>query len=69
MIRVEIGPDLFRAACNMGLEGLISKCRDRTYQVGRSKKVKNRQNSAMNGAMEAYGRPATSAFEGKADSG
>src|SRR5260370_10962464 len=22
------GPDLFRAACNMGLEGLVSKCRD-----------------------------------------
>jgi hypothetical protein len=21
----EIGPDLFRAACNMGLEGLVSK--------------------------------------------
>jgi bifunctional non-homologous end joining protein LigD len=25
----EIGPDLFRAACNMGLEGLVSKHRDR----------------------------------------
>ena len=25
----EIGPDLFRAACNMGLEGLVSKRRDR----------------------------------------
>jgi ATP-dependent DNA ligase len=24
----EIGPDLFRAACNMGLEGLVSKRRD-----------------------------------------
>ena len=25
----EIGPDLFRAACGMGLEGLVSKRRDR----------------------------------------
>ena len=25
----EIGPDLFRAACTMGLEGLVSKRRDR----------------------------------------
>jgi bifunctional non-homologous end joining protein LigD len=33
----EIGPDLFRAACNMGLEGLVSKHRDRPYQSGRSK--------------------------------
>jgi len=28
----EIGPDLFRAACRMGLEGLVSKRRDRQYQ-------------------------------------
>jgi bifunctional non-homologous end joining protein LigD len=27
----EIGPDLFRAACHMGLEGLVSKRRDRPY--------------------------------------
>jgi len=33
----EIGPDLFRAACDMGLEGLVSKRRDRPYQAGRSK--------------------------------
>jgi bifunctional non-homologous end joining protein LigD len=26
--RGEMGPDLFRAACNMGLEGLVSKRRD-----------------------------------------
>jgi bifunctional non-homologous end joining protein LigD len=32
----EIGPDLFRAACNMGLEGLVSKRRDRPYRAGRS---------------------------------
>jgi ATP-dependent DNA ligase len=42
----EIGPDLFRAACDMGLEGLVSKRRDRPYQAGRSKdwiKMKNRK--------------------------
>jgi ATP-dependent DNA ligase len=32
----EIGPDLFRAACNMGLEGLVSKRSDRPYRGGRS---------------------------------
>jgi bifunctional non-homologous end joining protein LigD len=45
----EIGPDLFRAACNMGLEGLVSKRRDSPYQAGRSKhwvKVKNRKHPA-----------------------
>jgi ATP-dependent DNA ligase len=30
----EIGPDLYRAACRMGLEGLVSKRRDRPYQAG-----------------------------------
>ena len=34
--RGEIGPDLFRAACNMGLEGLVSKRLDRAYRAGRS---------------------------------
>jgi len=51
----EIGPDLFRAACRMGLEGLVSKRRDRPYQSGRSKywvKVKNRQHPAMRRVME-----------------
>ena len=48
--RGEIGPDLFRAACRMGLEGLVSKQRERPYQAGRSRhsvKVKNRQHPAM----------------------
>jgi bifunctional non-homologous end joining protein LigD len=55
--RGEIGPDLFRAACRMGLEGLVSKRRDRPYQAGRSKhwvKVKNRQHPAMSRVMEAF---------------
>lgn len=46
----EIGPVLFRAACDMGLEGLVSKRRDRRYGAGRSKdwiKVKNRTHPAM----------------------
>jgi ATP-dependent DNA ligase len=31
----EIGTDLFRTACRMGLEGLVSKRRDRAYRGGR----------------------------------
>jgi hypothetical protein len=30
----EIGPDLFRKACEFGLEGLVSKRRDRPYSGG-----------------------------------
>jgi bifunctional non-homologous end joining protein LigD len=43
----EIGPDLFRHACLMGL---VSKHRDRSYRAGRSShwvKVKNRQHGAF----------------------
>jgi ATP-dependent DNA ligase len=53
----EIGPDLFRAACDMGLEGLVSKRRDQPYQSGRSKdwvKVKNRSHPSLNRVMEAF---------------
>jgi bifunctional non-homologous end joining protein LigD len=32
----EIGPDLFRKACEFGLEGLVSKRRDRPYRAGPS---------------------------------
>ncbi|WP_371260581.1 hypothetical protein [Bradyrhizobium sp. Ec3.3] len=52
----EIGPDLFRAACHIGLEGLVSKHRDRPYQAGRSMywvKVKNRTHPAMHRVMDA----------------
>jgi ATP-dependent DNA ligase len=55
----EIGPDLFRAACNMGLEGLVSKRRDRPYRGGRSKdwvKVKNRSHPAMDRVERAHAR-------------
>ena len=52
----EIGPDLFRAACRMGFEGLVSKRRDRPYQAGRTKhwvKVKNRDHPAMVRVMDS----------------
>jgi ATP-dependent DNA ligase len=54
----EIGPDLFRAACRTGLEGLVSKRRGRPYQAGRSKhwvKIKNRSHPAMSRVMESFG--------------
>jgi bifunctional non-homologous end joining protein LigD len=53
----EIGPDLFRAACNMGLEGLVSKRVDRPYRGGRSPdwvKVKNREHPAMERVKDAF---------------
>jgi bifunctional non-homologous end joining protein LigD len=54
----EIGPDLFRAACNMGLEGMVSKRTDRPYRAGRSPdwvKVKNRKHPAMYRVKDAFG--------------
>ena len=53
----EIGPDLFRKACEFGLEGLVSKRADRPYRAGRSKdwiKVKNRAHPAMDRVKEAF---------------
>ena len=53
----EIGPDLFRKACEFGLEGLVSKHRDRPYQFGRSKhwvKVKNRKHHTFDRVQEAH---------------
>lgn len=64
--RGELGPDLFRAACKLGLEGLVSKRRDRQYQAGRSKywiKVKNRRHPALkrqlSGVVEQLSRDRT----------
>ena len=54
----EIGPDLFWAACNLGLEGMVSKRADRPYRAGRSPdwiKVKNRKHPAMSRVMDALG--------------
>jgi bifunctional non-homologous end joining protein LigD len=41
---------LFKHACRLGLEGIVSKRRDRPYQSGRSKswlKIKNPESPAM----------------------
>ena len=53
----EIGPDLFRHACLMGLEGLVSKHRDSPYRGGRFDrwvKVKNRQHHPFSRVMEQF---------------
>jgi ATP-dependent DNA ligase len=53
----EIGPELFRKACEFGLEGLVSKRRDRPYRAGPSPhwvKVKNRAHPAMGRVMESF---------------
>jgi bifunctional non-homologous end joining protein LigD len=55
--RGEIGPDLFRHACMMGLEGLVSKRSDRAYRGGTSKdwiKMKNSTHPAMERVIEAF---------------
>ena len=54
----EIGPDLFRHACLMGSEGLVSKHRDSPYRGGRFDrwvKNKNRQHPAFSRVMDAFG--------------
>jgi bifunctional non-homologous end joining protein LigD len=54
----EIGPELFRHACLMGLEGLVSKLKDRLYRSGRSPhwvKNKNRQHQAFSRVMDTFG--------------
>ena len=53
----EIGPKLFRAACNFGLEGMVSKRADRPYRAGRSKDwvtVKNRNHPAYRRVVDRY---------------
>jgi bifunctional non-homologous end joining protein LigD len=53
----EIGPDLFRQACKFGLEGLVSKRRDRPYRAGRSPnwvKMKTRNHPSMNRVKDAF---------------
>jgi len=52
-----IGPDLFRAACGMGLEGIVSKRIDRPYRGCRLKgwvKVKNREHHAFARVVESF---------------
>ena len=53
----EIGPDLFRHACLMGLEGLVSKHRESSYRGGRFRhwiKVKNRQHPAFSRVQDQF---------------
>jgi len=53
----EIGPDLFRHACKFGLEGLVSKRRDRPYRGGPSKhwiKVKNPAHPAYRRVQDQF---------------
>ena len=53
----EIGPDLFRKACEFGLEGMVSKRRDSVYRGGRSPswiKVKNRSHPALDRVRESF---------------
>ena len=53
----EIGPDLFRHACLLGLEGMVSKHRDRPYRPGRSPswvKVKNRKHPAFSRVLDQF---------------
>jgi bifunctional non-homologous end joining protein LigD len=50
-----IGPRLFEQACKMGLEGIVSKRRDRGYKAGPCKdwiKIKNPKSAAMIRANE-----------------
>ena len=53
----EIGSDLFRHACLMGLEGLVSKHRESVYRAIRSPrwiKVKNRQRPAFSRVQDQF---------------
>jgi bifunctional non-homologous end joining protein LigD len=52
----EIGPQLFDAACRMGLEGLVSKHRERRYRPRTCDwvKVKNRKHQAYSRVMDQF---------------
>jgi bifunctional non-homologous end joining protein LigD len=68
--RGEIGPDLFRAACRMGLEGMVSKRRDRPYRAGRSPhwiKMKNRKHPAVERVKEAFAQESARKIQGDRD--
>ncbi len=48
------GAVVFRAACNLGLEGIVAKRRDNRYHSGRSRdwiKIKNMAHPAIERAM------------------
>ena len=46
----EIGPELFRHACMMGLEGLVSKRRD--YPIGAARRTGSRSKNHKHPAMQ-----------------
>ena len=53
----EIGPDLFRHACLMGLEGMVSKHRESLYRGGRFRhwvKIKNRAHPAFSRVQDQF---------------
>jgi bifunctional non-homologous end joining protein LigD len=53
----EIGPELFSAACQIWLEGLVSKHRERAYRGGRCYrwvKVKNRKHPAYSRVADQF---------------
>ena len=51
----EIGPDLFRHACLMGLEGMVSKHRDSVYRAGRGRSLDQGEESAASGVQPGDG--------------
>jgi bifunctional non-homologous end joining protein LigD len=53
----EIVPDLFRHACLMGLEGLVSKHRDSAYRGDRFRhriKIKNQEHPAYSRVQDQF---------------
>ena len=51
----ELGPDLFRHACLMGLEGLVSKHRDSFYRAGRSPTLDQGEEPELSGVRPRAG--------------
>ena len=49
-----IGPDLFRHACLMGLEGLVSKHRERRYRQRTCDWIKNRDHPAYSRVADQF---------------
>jgi hypothetical protein len=50
----EIGPDLFRHACLLGLEGMVSKHRESSYRGGRFDRWINRQHPAYSRVADQF---------------
>jgi bifunctional non-homologous end joining protein LigD len=53
----DIGPVLFQVACNMGLEGIVSKHMDRPYGAGRCKHQEPRTSRVQQGEGLPSGAP------------